>query len=328
LVWGIFVMPKGHPFGFRKQRSARNIFYFLLYQIHGTCLRPGWKVMRRRLPRVMARLDPLKALVSRLMLPRMEVWVRAQSGLAKGMWMQVRLPEEASHWRGEHEPQLQSAIATMIPPGAVVYDVGAHIGTITLGAARLVGSTGYVVAFDGDPENTERLRQACVRNEVEAWVQVVHAAVWSHSARDGVGFRLGGRQSSQGGVEEDGYSPVLGRGEIVKVPAITLDEFIAVGRPVPQLIKIDVEGGEYEVLRGGATLFARQRPLAVIEIHQCQAAKQIAAWLKEQQYCAYWDVPREEYPQTVFAWPREYAGILPREEWRVARTKAGTNAGE
>ena len=295
-----------------EQRSVRNSAYFLLYRVQGVWLRSGWEALRRRVPAVAERLDPLKLLVKRVLLPRIEVWVRVQSGLAKGMWLRVRLPEESAHWRGEHEQRLQSALAEIILPGTVVYDVGAHIGTITLGAARLVGARGWVVAFDGDPESAENLRQACVRNHIEAQVKVVHAAVWSYSPGDGISFRLGGRQRSQGGVEEGGYSPVLGRGRVVKVPVITLDEFVAGGGPEPQLIKIDVEGGEYEVLRGGANLFAGQRPVVAVEVHQPQAARQITEWLKERQYRAYRDVPREEYPQTIFAWPKEYAGRLPR----------------
>jgi hypothetical protein len=74
------------------------------------------------------------------------------------------------------------------------------------------------------------------------------------------------------------------------------------------LVKIDVEGGEYEVLRGGTKLFAKQRPLVIAEIHHQQAAEQITNWLSEYQYCARWNIPKEQFPRHMFAWPKETDG--------------------
>ncbi len=68
------------------------------------------------------------------------------------------------------------------------------------------------------------------------------------------GFAGAEPSRSQGGVEADGNRPVLGSGKVINVPAITLDDFVAAGEPPPQLLKIDVEGGEYEVLLGANTL--------------------------------------------------------------------------
>ena len=180
--------------------------------------------------------------------------------------MHLRLPREALIWRGEHEREVQNAILAGVRPGAVVYDIGAHVGTMALGAALLVGDLGLVVAFDGDPENIARLREHSARNGLENRLRVVHAAVWSRTAIDGIGFRRGATARSQGGVEADGNRPVLGRGDVINVPAVRLDDFVAAGEPPPQLVKIDVEGGEYEVLRGGNKLFAKQRPLIIAEV--------------------------------------------------------------
>jgi hypothetical protein len=100
----------------------------------------------------------------------------------------------------------------------------------------------------------------------------------------------------------------LGSGEVITVPAVTLDEFIAAGGPPPQLVEIDVEGGEYQVLRGGANLFASQRPLIIAEVHLQQAAEEISAWLDEHRYGSQWNIPPEGFPRRLFAWPIEYDG--------------------
>jgi FkbM family methyltransferase len=289
-------------------------FYLLLYRMYfvlsdssvGTRLRQ-WKHGGRGL-------DQLKRLIRR------RLWVQVQSGLSRGMWMHLSLPGEGGFWRGTHEPDVQNAILAAVRPGTVVYDIGAHIGSIALGAARLAGNSGRLVAFDGDPENIVRLRDNSSRNGFEDRLQVVHAAVWSSTSSDGISFRRGRTANTHGGVEADGNCPVLGSGEMINVPAITLDNFIATGGPLPQLIKIDVEGGEYEVLRGGASLFFHQRPLIIAEIHHQRAAEQISAWLDEYKYCSQWNIPKEGFPRRLFAWPTEYDGAA----WM--RAAAGTGS--
>jgi FkbM family methyltransferase len=283
-------------------------FYALLYRTYLALKKSATEGVLRRLPYIGRGLEQLKRRFGRRFLPKVQVWVQIQSGLSKGVWMNLRLPREAHLWRGEHEPEVQNAIVAGVGPGAVVYDIGAHIGMMALGTALLVGDLGLVVAFDGDPENIARLQEHCARNGLENRLRVVHTVVWSRTAVEGIGFRRGATARSQGGVQADGNSPVLGSGEVINVPAVRLDDFIGAGVPAPQLIKIDVEGGEYEVLRGGEELFAKQRPLVIVEVHHQQAAEQITSWLSEYQYCAQWKIPREQFPRHLFAWPKETDG--------------------
>jgi FkbM family methyltransferase len=283
-------------------------FYALLYRTYLALKKSAGEGVLRRWPGIGRGLAQLKRLIERRFLRKVPVWLRIQSGLSQGMWMQLRLPGEAIIWRGKHEPAVQNAILAAVRPGTVVYDIGAHLGTMALGAARLVGDSGRVVAFDGDPENIARLRDHTARNGLGDRLRVVHAAVWSRTASDGIPFRRGATVKSQGGVEADGNRPVLGSGPIINVAAVSLDDFVAAGETPPELVKIDVEGGEYEVLRGGTKLFAKQRPLVIAEIHHQQAAEQITNWLSEYQYCARWNIPKEQFPRHMFAWPKETDG--------------------
>ncbi len=219
--------------------------------------------------------------------------------------MLLRIPDEAGFWRGEHEPDVQRAIATNTGPGDVIYDVGAHLGFLSLGAVRAVGATGRVVAFDADPANIARLRQHAERNQLWRNLQIVHAAVWSDAAGPEIAFRRGLFSFSQGGVEAGGHRPVLAGSELIHVPVITLDQFIATGNPPPQLIKIDVEGGEVEVLRGASHLFATHRPLLIVEVHHQQATDTLNGWLAEFRYSDKWKIPAENFPRHLLAWPVE-----------------------
>jgi FkbM family methyltransferase len=290
--------------------------YMLLYRMYSVLKNSGVESLIRRWHLAGRGLDRLKRLIPR------QLWVQVQTGLSQGMWMHLRLPTEESYWRGTHEPDVQNAISVALRPGIVIYDIGAHLGSIALGTARLVGDLGRVVAFEGDPENVLRLRDNSSRNGLEDRLQVVHAAVWSCTRTDGISFRRGRTVRSQGGVEANGNCPVLGSGEVVNVPAVTLDDFVAAGGPLPQLVKIDVEGGEYQVLRGGSSLFASQRPLIIAEVHHLQAAEQISAWLDEYRYCSQWNSPPEGFPRRLFAWPTAFDGA----HWmqKVLASQVGT----
>src|SRR5215831_5426107 len=260
--------------------------YALLYRLNSVLKRIGaGRILPSWLPKARG-LDHIKQLIQR------EVWVQVEAGLSQGMWMRLRLPGEGAYWRGTHEPEVQKAIFCAVRPGMVVYDIGAHLGSIALGTARLVGKLGCVVAFDGAPENIVRLKENVRRNELADRLRVVHGAVWSSTRSEGIPFRRGGAVKSHGGVEANGDQPVAGTGEIITVPAITLDDFIAAGNPEPHLVKIDVEGGEYEVLRGGARLLGSQRPLILAEVHHREAANQICSLLNDYHYCSQWHRPQ------------------------------------
>src|ERR1700676_654070 len=153
-------------------RPKMGTFYVLFYRMY-FMLKKSAEGVLRRWPGTGRGLDPLKRLVQCHFLRKGHVWGRIQSGLSQGMWMQICVPGEAGLWRGEHEPDVQNAILAAVRPGAVVYDVGAHVGTMALGAAQLVGDLGRVVAFDGDPENIQRLQRNRARNGLEARLQVV-----------------------------------------------------------------------------------------------------------------------------------------------------------
>jgi FkbM family methyltransferase len=250
-------------------------------------------------------IERCKEWIRTFLLPKGPAWVRVKSGISAQLSMRLWFPEEAGMWLGEHEPEVQSAILSAVQPGWVIFDVGSYIGTLALWAARLVGSTGCVVAFDGDPVNVTRLREHTIANALQNILQVVHAAVWSSGANKTIPFRCGKTMRSQGGVEIDEYRPILGSGDLINVPVISLDDFVASGSRVPDLIKIDVEGGEMEVLRGGEKLFAMKRPLIIAEIHTRQAREDVQRWLTSNAYSASETVLGGPVPTRLFAWPKE-----------------------
>jgi len=74
---------------------------------------------------------------------------------------------------GEYEPPIQQALSKHLKAGSVFYDVGAHIGIVSLFAARLVGSKGAVFAFEADVQRHEppSLVKIDAADDVTRWLQ-------------------------------------------------------------------------------------------------------------------------------------------------------------
>jgi FkbM family methyltransferase len=212
----------------------------------------------------------------------------------------LHLDDEGGYWIGTYEPKVQDFLRRLCNPGSVFYDVGTSLGFFSLAVANWIGPRGRVFGFEPEPENSGRLRQMSIRNSLQGCLTVVEAAAWSQSTPE-IPFKSGGRQSTYGGVVADGVTPVLAEGEIRLVKAVSLDDFVGQGHPAPNVIKVDVEGGECEVLKGAQQIFSGSTPALVCEVHRPEAATWIASWLTEMQYLAQWHVPDELFPRLLFA---------------------------
>lgn len=224
------------------------------------------------------------------------VWIRIRSGLGQGLWANLDPRFETVDIKGEYERPLQESLSKYLRPGGVLYDVGAHIGIVSLCAARLVGPTGTVFAFEADPENAKRIEENVRRNKLDS-ISTVHRAAW-HS--DGhVRFQRASEHSSrnQGGVST--ASPGTGE-DAIEVEAIALDTFAEKHR-LPTVIKVDVEGAEAEVLRGSEKIFARAKPVLICEVHGSKPADDVIGWLSDHEYRYQWLESSPQFPRHLLA---------------------------
>ena len=234
-------------------------------------------------------------------LPRgSRVWIQARAGLARGLWLNLDPRFDREFAQGFYEPAIQKILAEHLGEGGIFYDVGAHIGFISLIAARLVGESGAVFAFEADPENAGRIKQHVLRNGF-AQISVFPLAVWSQSGtlRFQRSSELSGHK--QGAVVgAGGEAPAL---EMIEVKALSLDEFVESHR-TPTLIKIDVEGGEIEVLRGAERIFSKAMPTLICEVHNQGALEFTESYLAEKHYSVQWLSCGPEFPRHLLAEPR------------------------
>jgi FkbM family methyltransferase len=195
-------------------------------------------------------------------------WLRVQTGRA-GMirlslhYLPISHSQIGSIAFGDLESSVQEAMVRHLPPGAVMYDIGANIGFFSLLGARLAGpEPGHVYAFEPAPENAQAIRVNADRNEFTN-ITVIAKAVGE--ARRRVRLQL---------VDDAAWSRLEGYGahplteDVLEVDQVAIDELLASGelRP-PALVKIDVEGAELAVLEGMRETIAAHRPAIVCELH-------------------------------------------------------------
>jgi FkbM family methyltransferase len=244
-------------------------------------------------------LSTARHVLANIILPDRQAWVRVRSGVAKGLWLRVNLSQERNWWSGKHELDVQQQLREYIHAGSVFYDIGAHIGLFSLAAARLGAR---VFAFEPDPETVTRLQGHVDRNHFGDKITVVDAAVWSEGCEK-VTFQRG-LPRSQGGVRSHGLAPVLADGPVIEVACISLDNFVEAGGRVPDVVKIDVEGGEAEVLKGAARIIRAVHPKLILEIHHHEALEAVEEFLRAFSYAAEWRIPPEGFPRQCFATKR------------------------
>ena len=168
----------------------------------------------------------------------------------------------ASFALGTSEPEVQRAFVELLSPGQVVFDVGAASGLYTVIAARRVGESGRVVAFEPRPDNFSRVRHNVAINRFPH-VEVLNLAL---SDSDGAASFSLGADANRGGLTDVHVEP--GRGGTIDVRTATIDTLVADGSiPAPDVIKMDIEGAEVEALLGAQRTLAGSHPTLIIEVH-------------------------------------------------------------
>jgi FkbM family methyltransferase len=150
-------------------------------------------------------------------------------------------------------------IQRLVKAGDVCMDVGANMGSVSLAMAKQIGPSGRVYAFEPGPIMAARFRKNVELNP--QFENVILLTEMGLSEKPG---RLFYNQDMQ----NRGNGGLLGTsGESIEV--ITIDEFATRAR-LTQLnfVKIDVEGMEYEVLKGGLGTWSRLRPVLFFETIQ------------------------------------------------------------
>lgn len=148
----------------------------------------------------------------------------------------------------------------------VFYDVGANIGTFTIFAGRRLGDTGAIVAFEPHIPNANSLLENILLNGLERQVQLVTAAL-----SDREGYNRFNYHSMYAGASTSQYGRNAYEGQTFDPRFVEIKHGCTIdglcGRQVirpPDMVKIDVDGLDFEVLDGMRELMASaDRPRSI-----------------------------------------------------------------
>ncbi len=180
--------------------------------------------------------------------------------------------ENLSMLLGRYEPTVVSELLSA-GPVEVAYDVGAHLGFMSLVLSKAVGKQGSVFAFEPIPENRVAIDRLIDINRLRQTIRVTPHALGESNGKKRMVLR---EHSSMHQLEEVHQGRERNLYSTVDVESRTLDSFVFErGNPFPQLIKIDVEGAEALVLKGALRTLEVYKPTFLVEIHGPQNALKV-----------------------------------------------------
>lgn len=155
---------------------------------------------------------------------------------------------------GNTERQTLETLCSMIDPGKVFYDIGAHGGLFSL-TVKHFEPKAIVHAFE---PLDEELRLNLKINEIQFPVHTVALGDKPDKL-----YMTTQKRSSNHITESNGA-------QTAEVSVVRLDDYIVANSiPAPDLIKLDIEGFEYKALKGAKNILSNSKPIIVTEINEC-----------------------------------------------------------
>ena len=152
--------------------------------------------------------------------------------------------------------------------GDIVVDIGAHIGLYTIISSKRVGTKGKVVAIEAHPGNFEMLTSNIKLNQLTNIIPLNYA-VYSKETK----LKLYLPSGESGFTKYNTIMPnwINTQEKFVEVNANTLDYLLQLNKIRQEevnWIKIDVEGAEFEVLKGATNVLSKSKDVAILmELH-------------------------------------------------------------
>ncbi len=169
-----------------------------------------------------------------------------------------------AYFSGEcHEKEVVTNLHRLLRRARVFVDVGASLGQYTFFANGAM-KRGEVIAVEADPVRFDGLKDNCERWAASSTntLRPVHAA--AADVEGEIAFVVTDSNVSGGLFPHPAAQPDL-RWREVRVRSVTLDRLLSGVQP--DLVKVDVEGGEWRVLQGARRLLAEGRAKFLVELH-------------------------------------------------------------
>jgi FkbM family methyltransferase len=218
-----------------------------------------------------------------------------QGGYGKGvnLWLNKnRYAGWAEMLDGSYDNELfESLVQELSEENLVIWDIGAHFGYNSLIFAKVTPPDAKIISFEPNISNIERFRENLAANEDES--NKISLYNWAISDYDQQAFFYYS-DSIDDSISSGSYlgsvMPPLSPETYTAFQSTTLftrsvDSLIEKEKlPKPNIIKIDVEGAEYDVITGAKTLLSDTKSVLIIEIHHIKAMHEISKLLHQLNY--------------------------------------------
>lgn len=161
---------------------------------------------------------------------------------------------------GTYEKGTIQLLEKYLDSGSSFLDIGANIGLMSVIASKLVGETGLVYAVEANPNTVSILQTNIELNRCNN-IELLPVAL---SDSQGIALLFENWEVNRGGASLISQSSEE-KGMEVKMER--LDDLFNEDTSI-NLVKIDVEGFEPQVIRGGMFWFRKQLPIFIIEVSE------------------------------------------------------------
>ncbi|MGT3204666.1 FkbM family methyltransferase [Yersinia enterocolitica] len=167
-----------------------------------------------------------------------------------------------------YESMLASVYKSILKPGDVAIDIGAHIGLHTFPIAEAVGVEGRVFCFEPLPKQFGILSGLIKERLLSGGGVADDIKAYNIALGDSEGeasFTVVPDFPEFSGFKERTYHSNEIKREIIEVKVMMLDSFKdEIGKV--RYIKVDAEGGELTILRGAIELISESKPIVSFEL--------------------------------------------------------------
>lgn len=156
------------------------------------------------------------------------------------------------------EPAVQLGLKDLIKSGSTVFDIGANLAGISILMSRLVGPKGTVCAFEASPRIIELTNGNIIASGLNN-ISLFNNAVYSESGKK-ISIYAGGHLNDS----------IYAQGEFKEqikdvVNTLSIDDFVKNTNLFPDLIKMDIEGAEFDALTGMTKQTLIHKPFLILE---------------------------------------------------------------
>jgi FkbM family methyltransferase len=187
----------------------------------------------------------------------------------KGVKLKVNIKSYVggmAYWRGAHEMAPMYLFQKIVKKDMIVYDIGANIGEFTIHGGNLVGGKGKVISFEPVVKFYNLLNYNISLNKFEDRITVFNIGL--SDKKQVVSFSIPsdpylGNNMNEGMATQFSNDTVANKFDC---KLGVLDEiFEEYNLPKPDIIKIDIEGGELFALLGATMILSKFKPRIILE---------------------------------------------------------------